>query len=492
MNTSSLKKFFSSRQAQIGLRFFTYGVMAVSTVLLTAMAIFYAMGYRFNQASLAIEQGGLLQLRSTPEGATVIIDGKEKNDIKTPSRAYLSAGKHTVEMRLNGYVTWKRDFDLQAGQLLWLDYARFMPTDIKTTPAHALTGVADAEYSPDRRWLIMNESASSPVFTIFDLSDETKPTTTVTAIPDNQLTLVDGQQSTYSIIEWDFGSRSVLVRHDIGDVHEVIRIDRSKPNEAVNVSKLFSLKIDTVHFAGGNQSVVYAQNDGVLRRLDIDSSSASAALVTGLKDFSVYGEDRIAFVADRQLMSEGQVSLRRAVGTYENNKEVLVRDYPADSKVLAALTEYYRHQYLAVSSGDNHVEVFRDPTEKGIETPVYTKFDLSKNAEWLNFSSNGRMAVAGSGNTWTTYDLEVAQAYQNTLDGVNVTKPLKWLDDYYLWTTTGDTVRIVEFDGLNRRDITGATDGYPISLSQNGKSMFSFSTSANGAILQESRLVTQQ
>jgi hypothetical protein len=247
-----------------------------------------------------------------------------------------------------------------------------------------------------------------------------------------------------------------------------------------------------VHFAGGNQSVVFAQNEGVLRRLDIDSSSASAALVAGLKDFTVYGEDRIAFVADRQIVVDGKAGLRRAVGTYENSKEVLVRNYPIESKVQVALTEYYRHQYLAVSSGDNHVDVFRDPAEKGAETPVYAKFDLAKNAEWLNFSSNGRMAVAGSGNTWTTYDLELAQAYQNMLDGVDVTKPLKWLDDYYLWTTAGGTVRIVEFDGLNRRDITSATDGYPISLSQNGKSMFSFSTSAKGAILQESRLVTGQ
>lgn len=478
----------STKRAKLALRFFTYGVMAVSTILLTGMAIFYAMGYRFNQSNLRIEQGGLVQLRSMPESASVFVDGKEKNDLRTPSRAYLSAGKHSIEMRLNGYQVWKRDFELQAGQLLWLDYARLMPSNITTSPVRAFGGVTAAEFSPDRRWLILNETPSASAFTLFDLSDETKPVSTVTTIPADQLTHIAGQTERFSLIEWDFGSRSVLVRHDVGDVHEVLRIDRTKPDTAVNISRLFGLAIDQVHFAGGNQSVVYAQTGNVLRRLDVDSSTASATLVAGVKSFTVYGEDRIAFVANQQVTENGVPTMRQVVGTYQNGKEVIARDYPVDASLHIALTEYFRHQYLAISSGDNMVEILRDPAEKAAETPVYASFNLGKEALWLTFSSNGRMLAAGNGNAWSTYDLEVAGTYSGTINK-NVDLPLKWLDDYYLWTEAEDTLQVVEFDGQNRREITRSTNGFPVSLSQNGKSLFSFSKSDASVIMQDSRLV---
>lgn len=492
MNTVRIKQSMSSKRAQLALRFFTYGVMAVSTILLTSIAIFYAMGYRFNQSSLTIEQGGLLQLRSAPEGATVFVDGKERKDLRTPARAYLTAGSHTIQMRLNGYQTWARSFDLQAGQLLWLDYARLVPEDIVTKPVRAFAGVAGAEFSPDRRWLIMSEKPNSSTFTIFDLSDETRPTAITTTIPADQLTLKDGQPGEFSILEWDFGSRSVLVRHKTSEVSEVLRIDRTRPDEAVNISKLFGLSIGEVHFAGGNHSVVYARTSDVLRRLDIDAGSASATLVGGVSDFELYGEDRIAFVANRQVVVDGNSLPRKVVGTYQDGKEVLVREYESSTDIKIDLTEYFRDQYLAISNGSGAVEIIRDPAEKGIESPTYVKVDLGKDVQWLSFSSNGRMLVAGNGSKWVTHDLEVAQTYLNDLEGLDVTRPLEWLDDYYLWTDAGDKLLIVEFDGQNSRQIVGVVQGHTVSLSQNGRSLFSFTTSDAGAIMQSSRMVVEQ
>lgn len=492
MGQSRIRQLLSTKQAQLALRFFTYGVMAVSTVLLTVMAIFYAMGYRFNQASLAVEQGGLVQLRSAPSGAAVIVDGKEKNDLKTPSRAYLGAGSHSVEMRLDGYEPWRRSFDLQAGQLLWLDYVRLLPTQIKTESRQSFPSVAEAMFSPDRRWLILNETAEMPMFKIYDLSNPAVVTEATATIPQDQLTVDSTKPSRFSIIEWDFGSHSVLVRHDMGDVSEVLRIDRTRLDQAVNISKLFGLKIGEVHFAGGNQSVVYAQTgDNVLRRLDIDSSTASAALVTGVKHFVVYGEDRIAFVADTQTTTENGQVAHQVVGTYENGKEVVAREYGTEANIGIDLTEYFRHQYLAIATGGSQVEVLRDPTEKALETPTYVKFDATNDVMWLKFSSNGRMIAAGGGNAFATYDLEVGQEYDSLLDGLEITRPLKWVDDYYLWTDAGDSLTLVEFDGQNRRNIGKVASGYAASISQNGEVLFDFVRSDSGIGLQSNALVVQ-
>src|SRR5262249_48758655 len=97
----------ASKRARLALRFFTYGVMTLATILLTTLAVFYAMGYRFNQNDLTFEQGGLIQFRSAPEGAQVYIDGALQG-FTTPGRANLGAGTHTVSMQLKGYRSWQK------------------------------------------------------------------------------------------------------------------------------------------------------------------------------------------------------------------------------------------------------------------------------------------------------------------------------------------------------------------------------------------------
>lgn len=477
----------SSKRVQVALRFFTYGVMAVSTAVLTAGAIFYAMGYRFNQ-NLTVEQGGLVQLRSLPEGAQVFVDGKDKG-VQTPGRAYVEARSHTIEMRLSGYRTWQRTVDVAPGQLLWLDYTRFWPNDIKTTSLKTFPAINYNLQSPDRRWIMLQEQANNPTFTLADVSNEKQPVFTPFTIPDAMLTKKDGHIGNLTLLEWDLGSRYLLVRHDNGDVHELLRLDRNKAADAVNISQVMRLNIGEAHFAGSNSNVLYAQTGDVLRRLDISGASVSGALAIGLKKFVVYGDDRLAYVAERELEPG---AIKQVVGIYQGGKETLVRTYPANISVQIALTEYFRHQYLAVNQGDTIVEVIRDPLEVTKDSSASTvKFALDQPVSWLKFSASGRMVVAGNGSSWATHDLEVDKTYQSKFNDVVVTTPLQWLDDFYLYTTAGGKLRIVEFDGQNGLEVANTTDGLTIGLSQNNKSLFSVGVSQNGQSLQASRLVNE-
>src|SRR5215213_3733994 len=92
----------STKRAQLALRFFTYGVMTLATVIITAVCVLIAMGYRFDRQNFTFEQGGLVQFKSTPEGATVRVSG-QRQTVKTPNKANLAAGKYTIQMDLKGY-----------------------------------------------------------------------------------------------------------------------------------------------------------------------------------------------------------------------------------------------------------------------------------------------------------------------------------------------------------------------------------------------------
>jgi hypothetical protein len=461
--------------------------MTLATIVLTVLAVFYAMGYRFNQTDLSFEQGGLLQFRSSPVGAQVAVNGKVQS-FTTPGRINFNAGTHTVEMQLAGYHSWRKTVSLAPGQLLWLNYTRLIPESITTTKMASFDGVVAAMASPDRKWMVVQVAANQPLFKLVDFNDPKKPVVTDLTIPADQLTKKEGGYGQFVIKEWDLNSRYLLVEHSNKDAREILRLDRQRAASAVNVSRLFSLNIAEAHFAGGNANVLYAKTDAVLRSLDIGANTASAALIAGIEQFMVYGSDTIAFVASRDGTTAG--TKQRVAGLYVQGKETIARTFAADAKVTIAYSEYTRHAYLAVHSGDGRIVILRDPTATTKDNAEVAAFSVPKEAQWLKFSSSGRMIVAGNGNDVANYDLELDTLTAWKVSGPALTQPLSWLDDYYLWTDAGANLRVFEFDNNNDHYITPVIEGPMASLSQDGSYLYSFIKDANGAFsLQGSQLI---
>lgn len=471
---------FSSKKVQLAIRFFTYGVMALATIILSSLAILYALGYRFNK-DFSFEQGGIAQFRTIPSGAMVFADDVRQEN--TPSRAYLSPGSHNVSMQLDGYNHWNRQVGLSPGQLLWLDYVRFVPNIVKTTAVREFPSVINSLPSPDRRWIVIQQVQNSPILTLADVSNEKRPSITELTIPDSVITKKDGNFGNFEIIEWSLDSRYILVRHTNGDTNEVLRVDRTNIAETVNVGNLFRLPIGEVHFSGNNANVLFAQTGDVLRRLDIPAGSASAALVIGAKSFVLYDDDDVAFIAEREQVVGDANSKHQVVGIY-NGQETIIKTYANSEQLLIDFTEYYKHQYLAISSNGGKVEILQDPTSSVTVAPVELKYN--GDIKWLKFSANGRMLAAGNGNSWITRDQELSETYSASLGGELAGAP-KWLDSFHFWAELNGKIVMLEFDGQNQNEITDASGGLNVSLSPNGRAIFSF----NKNTLQDSSLIVE-
>jgi len=333
--------------------------------------------------------------------------------------------------------------------------------------------------------------ADTPLFKLIDFNDPKKPIVTQLDIPEAQLTKKDNTFDQFTIKEWDQNSRYVLVDHLNKDTHELIRVDREHAADAINITRLFGLNITEAHFAGNNANRLYAKTDTVLRSLDIGASSASAALVSGLEQFEVYGNDTVAYVA---LQPKTGGAMQRVVGVYMQGKEMPPsRTFVAEAKLQITYAEYTHHAYLAINDGEGIVKILRDPTSTTAKdnTEVAT-INLGRPVLWMKFSSNGRMLVVGNGNAVATYDLDLDNIAAWTVSGPPLTKPLQWLDDYYLWTDAGGRLRIFEYDSTNDREITSVASGLTASISVEGARLYSFEKSASGGIeLQSSQLVTQ-
>ncbi len=484
---------FSSKRAKIALRFFTYGVMTISTIVISVVLIFFALGYRLDR-NLNFTQGGLVQFRSFPEGAEVTVNDRKQN-FKTPGKINLAAGQHTASMALEGYRPWSKAFTLEPGQLVWLNYARFIPNTVVTSNVRNFSTIVASLVSPDRHWLWLQTKADVPEFMLADISNEKDPKFTAFELPETAITKKDGHYGTFEIIEWDLKSQYVLIKHHYGDMNEFLRVDRSKPAEAINITRVFGLNISEAHFSGSNANIVFVNTDGILRRFDIGNTSASGALVNEVKQFVVYGDNSIAFTG-LQASPDNPALKQQIVGVHRGDKITTIRTLPTDKQVVFAYSEYDDHDYLAIGTADSSkIEVIRDPRADGAEdtNTVFAQFDLGATPQWLSFSNNGRMLVAQRNNAFATYDLEEARAYQFTLDfGANITTKLRWLDDFYLWSDAAGKLRIVEFYGKNDREITSVQPGFGVTLSVNGKRLFSVSKAADGQFsLQTSRLTLQ-
>lgn len=487
---------FSSKRAKLAIRFFTYGVMAVASIVLTVLLVLVALGYRLDR-NFNFSQGGLVQFHSFPDGATIAIDGKRQS-IRTPDKANLPAGNHTYSMDLAGYRTWSKTTDLAAGQLLWLNYARLIPNSITTSPLKEYPAIGSSLASPDRHWLLMHPEQNTPNFALVDYSDERKPQYEDFKLSDDVFTKRDNKYGTFKIIEWDLQSKYVLIQHNNGGMVEFVRADRSKPDSAINLTRAFDLNILEAHFSGNNPSIIFAKTDDALRRLDTGSTTASGALVTGMRDFAVYGEDTIAFTAIEEKKTGDSASQHQLVGIYRGGKITPVRELPADQQIKLAYNEYDDHDYLAISAANNPiVDVIRDATATGTskEATVYIRLDLGTSVDSLTFSNNGRMIMAQHGNKIATYDIETAKTYVKTLGfGSEKTSQFRWLDDYYLWTDDEGALRIFEFDGTNDHEIAKVIPGYDVMLSSNGKQLLSIGKNGatNKLLLQASKLTTEK
>ena len=454
--------------------------MTTAVALISTICIFLVLGYRLDLRNGDVEQGALLQFRSFPSGATINLD-RDTLSFVTPGKRGVDAGEHTVTMQLDGYKTWQKTINVKASELRWLNYARLVPETIRTTATKEFPAISDAVPSPDKKWFLIQPVADKPEFTLVDLRDDEKPVFSQLVLPPASYTQKDEQPHQFSLEEWDFGARYVLIKHVTGDVTEYLRIDRTDIDNTVNVSSKLGINISDIHFSGTSGSVFYALENGSVRRLDSGAGTISQPLVKDVESFDLYKTSTISYV-------KKPIENKIGVGVVVDGKSVRVATFDSTMAVHVDISEYFNDYYLAIGRGTS-VQIYKDP--ETAKRKKLVSFATASAINWLRFNNSGRFVATGTGSQFTNYDLETSQKAEVNLPGnaPDPAKPLQWLDDYYLVSTADNDLRLTEFDGANQHVITAALPGFPVTLSDNGKLLYSLGKTQSGAfVLQASQM----
>jgi len=129
------------KMKRLGLTIFT----VIAILGISVFIIAYGRGYRFNFQEKTLGSTGLFTAQSTPNGATIYIDGKKFG--ATNTNIAIKPGWYTVTLEKEGYQPWEKQIRVQGEVVAQADATLFpMNPSLSTLTT---TGIAAPTLSPD-------------------------------------------------------------------------------------------------------------------------------------------------------------------------------------------------------------------------------------------------------------------------------------------------------------------------------------------------------
>lgn len=471
---------------QLLVRVLIYSLMAVSVVILVVIITLFMLGFRLNHGNL--EQYALLQFSSTPSGATVAVDGQVIGS-KTPNKQSLPAGQHKVEMWREGYQTWTKTVDIKIGTITWLNYALLVPKNLKVESVAKYDSVYSSVASPRGNYILLNNFVDKPIFELHEITADKVKTDTLT-LPEGTYSEADDKnvKHVFNLGKWDEDGRYVLVEHKYDDKIEWLVLDTQEVKSSKNITKTFNISLANIVFADTSGNKFYAQDSSDVRKLDLASGTISRPLVQNVTSFDYYSKNKVITFIGRETVD----SKDRVVGVLRegDEKTAVVKKITSGSStpLLVATTRYFNENYVAIIEG-NKVEILsgsypNTTSDNSNSLKTYAKFDLPNNVLELNFSPSGEYVFVRTDKGFTSYDLEYQKLTTNSFNG-----GLRWLNDNYLWSDLDNKLSIREFDGANLHNINSVVSGQAVTMTNNGRYLYSIGRSGGQYQLQRVRMI---
>ena len=477
-----------SKQRQLIKRVLVYGGMTATVVLLVTTLVFVMLGYRFNQATSTIEQGGLVQFSTRPSDASVTI-GSAKLADRTPSKITVNPADYTVRMAKKGYHDWSKSVEVQAGQVLWLNYAQLVPTSIKTERLLEFDAVSDVLAAPNgERYALLTQS-TEPVVGLIDVTSD-KPKQSSVALPSDVL---PAGSANYNLESWASDSDRMLLTAKNDTVTQWLFADRRDEAKTLNLSTKYDVDIsEALIDPRSNTRVIIRTTSGDIRIIDTNADTLSGVVASSVTTMSMYMDDAILLVQQTSpdVQSVGYISFGST--TVRQLQEV-----QGNEAVKVAGAAYFGDPYITISNG-SQLSVYKlrslpsSTSESSIGMTTLLAATVPSNPNHVSIRSGGRFVLAQYGSGLLTYDIELKKQ-SNTSFTKPVSEELRWLDRYHFYLTNGSSLEVLEFDGGNAHEITALTTPFDAIQQNNGKYIYSFTTNKDSKhVLQRSKMILEQ
>ena len=470
-----------------------YVAMTAAVIIVVALLVLTVANYHYNRDTGTFEQRGLIQLASTPSGATVEVDGRIISS-RTTTKYSVAAGERQFRVWREGYQPWSLTTTINEGSLVWLNYIRLVPTDRPIqTLSQRYTTLAAATTAPNDHAMVVLPIKTEPRLHYIDITNpavSSKELTLPAAIYAPTNNSERGQQkrtpATYSFDEWDESSRYVFMWRTLGSTKQLILVDTHEPLKSVNISREFSIPITAAQFSGRSGNTLYILSDGTIRRLNVSDGTISRALVSDVAQFTAHTNATVSYVSNLQ-----SDNATRTIGVYRDGDDVpkilkTVTDKKA--KLSVASATYYGTTYTAIAQ-DNAVTIYKGHYDKGMDSlSQVATTTLETPVDSIEFNSTGSHLLIRGGRSFASYTVDRKQFARATL-AEGSSSDLFWLDPMHLGLIADGVLTMRDVDGTNVFELNTALADYGATFGRNGTYMYSFGKGDNGVSLQRIRMI---
>lgn len=455
--------------------------MAIAVVSGVAVLTAMTLGYGFSKKDGRIEQGGLLQMSSTPTGAAITVNGTPFGS-QTPTKLVSQPGNYALTMKRQGYQTWQKTVPIQAGNITWVAYPRLIPEKIEAehTLSYPATTTSALPSASAKRYAVLM-AADKPTVSIATL-DSDEPTAKEYTLPAEIYTAptTEAPGSSFEIESWTGDEKKLLLKHTYGMDSKVewIVFNVDAPAESININRSLGIdgSVTVPEFTRSDGMELYAIVDGSVRVLDLNDQTLSHPLVDHVVDYRLYGDEFVLYVKEPidNLQEVGYV--RRDYKQPRAVKKVTAGAVPAQFDVAKYYDKYYflishAHEAELLSSASLPDDTTSKLTLKHAQT-----LTLDNDVIDANLTDNGQFATIQDGTSFSTFNLEIMKLTKSELvhGSSAVPQKLKYLDGYLLWGSNDGKLRTYEFDGENQHDIMPLLPTLGATLSPSGKYLYGF------------------
>jgi hypothetical protein len=424
-------------------------VLTVFVVGLTFALVAYGNDYAYDFSTHKIIHKGHVIISTVPTGANVAVDGKDIHK-RTPYQSAYKVGAHAFELSKTGFVTWKKTFDVVAGQVSLAKYVIMLPTRPQQATLDTRTQIVAQSVSKDHRHLAYISGGPDSALYTLDLGNPklVKLYTPKAATPDVPAEVLKDAM-------WSDDASHLLISSTVG-AQNVHRLAAAGGGEPVDLTDQYKFDFSGIKFSGNNWRQLYWISPDGLRRLDVDSQTVSAVLADKVSQFWVTG-DRVLYVQ--------QTELGRSLWSLDRGGH--------HQELIPALAESDTYSVAYASfRGEDELAVVPAKTQVGTlysgifgDTPVAKT--VARGVNSANFASDGHLVAFTSPSSILMYDLEQSTLNNHfvayTITGLNGLANLTWFDNFHLLITRNGRLFWTEFDGANTvslGDTVGALPGY--------------------------------
>ena len=460
--------------------------MGFSILVIVAIVLLIAMGYSFTKDG-NLEQSGLLQVNSTPSGATVTIDDIQQFS-RTNMSKMLTSGLHHVTVTKTNYDTWEKELNIEAGLLTRLDWVRLFPVDPVIENVHTYNSLRLTSASPNHQYLIILPEHTSEAQLINIQNDEiiyqTINLASIFNLPNDSL--IEGE---LKISQWNKnGDKFLLTWKNLDNVAWYL-VDIKTPTNSVNLTNKFSLNFQTILPASDSADKLWALENQNLRLINLKDSTISSVLVDGVSELTNY-LTTVAYL--RQTTSPTTNQTISSINLYKEgeNTDIVLRKLENNiTDVKIALGNYWGDEWIAYTLNNRFYLQSGDFPSAGKPTSslkTIAEHDLDFVPNLISVNPTHRLISVAQSQSLATYDLELRELSSFEVDAESTS--ISWLDDFLLWEVYDQQLIVRDFDGDNRRSITAAINASVV-LTENNRWIYYFNSAAHSETTDQSYIL---